>query len=106
MIAAGAVIAKYWGIYLSTVFATAGVDIPSTLHLGAISLEWGPFFIVAVFTGLLILGTQESARVNNVFTLIKIAITLFVIVVGFTYMDLKNFTPFVPPAQPPVAAMA
>lgn len=41
MIAAGAVIAKYWGIYLSTVFATAGVDIPSTLHLGAISLEWG-----------------------------------------------------------------
>ncbi|WP_043006398.1 amino acid permease [Comamonas testosteroni] len=103
MIAAGAVIAKYWGIYLSTVFATAGVDIPSTLHLGAISLEWGPFFIVAVFTGLLILGTQESARVNNVFTLIKIAITLFVIVVGFTHMDLKNFTPFVPPAQPPVA---
>ena len=72
------------------------MHVPSTLHLGAVSLEWGPFFIVAVFTALLILGTRESARVNNVFTLIKIAITLFVIVVGFTYMDVRNFTPFVP----------
>ena len=102
MIAAGAVIAKYWGIYLSIIFSTAGMDVPSTLHVGGISFEWGPFFIVAVFTVLLIIGTQTSARVNNVFTLIKVAITLFVIVVGFTYIDFSNYSPFVPPAQPPV----
>lgn len=104
MISAGAVIAKYWGIYLSTIFATAGLHVPSTLHLGGIDMEWGPFVIVAVFTALLILGTKASARVNNLFTLIKIAITLFVIVVGFTYVDLKNYMPFVPPAQPPVVS--
>jgi APA family basic amino acid/polyamine antiporter len=34
MISAAAVIAKYWGIYLSTVFATAGLEIRSTVHLG------------------------------------------------------------------------
>lgn len=102
MISAGAVIAKYWGIYLSTIFATMGWDVPSTLHLGPVAMEWGPFVIVAIFTALLMRGTKASAQVNNVFTLIKIAITLFVIVVGFTYMDVKNFTPFVPPAQPPV----
>ena len=104
MISAGAVIAKYWGIYLSTIFATAGLHVPSTLHLGRIDMEWGPFVIVAVFTALLILGTKASARVNNLFTLIKVAITLFVIVVGFTYVDLKNYMPFVPPAQPPVVS--
>lgn len=104
MISAGAVIAKYWGIYLSTIFATAGLHVPSTLHLGGIDMEWGPFVIVAVFTALLMLGTKASARVNNLFTLIKIAITLFVIVVGFTYVDLKNYMPFVPPAQPPVVS--
>ena len=104
MISAGAVIAKYWGIYLSTIFATAGLHVPSTLHLGSIDMEWGPFVIVAVFTALLMLGTKASAKVNNVFTLIKIAITLFVIVVGFTYVDVQNYTPFVPPAQPPVVA--
>ncbi|WP_455555691.1 amino acid permease [Comamonas sp.] len=104
MISAGAVIAKYWGIYLSTVFATAGLDIPSTLQLGGVSMYWGPFLVVTVFTVLLIAGTQVSAKVNNVFTLIKIAITLFVIVVGFTYLNTENFSPFIPPAQAPVVA--
>ncbi len=102
MVSAGAVIAKYWGIYLSTIFATASWDVPSTVYLGPVAMEWGPFVIVAIFTALLVRGTKASARVNNVFTLIKIAITLFVIAVGFSYMDVKNFTPFVPPAQPPV----
>ena len=104
MVSAGAVIAKYWGIYLSTVFATAGIDIPSTLQLGGVTMYWGPFLIVTVFTLLLVRGTKESARVNNFFTLVKIAITLFVIVVGFTYMNTDNFSPFVPPAQAPVVA--
>ncbi|WP_284336961.1 amino acid permease [Comamonas sp. NoAH] len=104
MISAAAVIAKYWGIYLSTVFATAGWDIPQTIQFAGVTLNWGPFFIVSVFTLLLMAGTKESAKVNNFFTLIKIAITLFVIVVGFSYMNTDNFSPFIPAAQPPVAA--
>jgi basic amino acid/polyamine antiporter, APA family len=104
MISAAAVIAKYWGIYLSTVFATAGIDIPSTLHWGGVTMYWGPFLIVTVFTLLLMVGTKESAKVNNFFTMVKLAITIFVIVVGFTYMNTDNFSPFIPPAQPPVVA--
>src|SRR3546814_234877 len=41
-----------------------------------------------------------SARVNNVFTVIKVGIVLFVTVVGFTYFDAANLSPFVPPAMP------
>ena len=104
MISAAAVLAKYWGIYLAAVFSTAGIDIPQTTQIAGFSLNWGPFFIVAVFTALLIAGTQISAQVNNVFTIIKLAITVFVIVVGFTYMNTDNFTPFIPAAQPPVVA--
>src|SRR3546814_4481952 len=52
------------------------------------------------FTSLLILRTKMSARVNNVFTVIKVGIVLFVIVVGFTYFDAANLSPFVPPAMP------
>jgi len=103
MVAAAAVVAKYWGIYLSTVFSLGGWDVPSTVYLGSVAMDWGPLLIVAVFTALLIVGTQVSARVNSVFTLIKVAITLFVIAVGFSYMDTANFTPFVPPSQPPIA---
>ena len=104
MISAAAVLAKYWGIYLAAVFSTAGIDIPQTIQIAGFGLNWGPFFIVAVFTALLIAGTQISAKVNNVFTVIKLVITVFVIVVGFTYMNTDNFTPFVPQSQPPVVA--
>ncbi len=38
---AGAVIAKYWGIYLSKVFALMGVDIPPSISLGGVDLYWG-----------------------------------------------------------------
>ena len=97
---AAAVIAKYWGIYLSEVFGLIGWDIPATLDLGAVDLTWGPFLIVAVFTFLLVMGTKLSARVGNVFTIIKVAVVLFVIVVGFFYVKAENYTPFIPDAVP------
>ncbi|RZA20858.1 MAG: amino acid permease [Lysobacteraceae bacterium] len=100
LLTAGAVIAKYWGIYLATVFELFDVHIATTVSVFGLSMDWAPLFIVAVFTALLIQGTKMSARVNNVFTLIKIGIVLFVIVVGFTYFDAANLAPFVPPAVP------
>ena len=103
MVAAAAVVAKYWGIYLSTVFSLGGWEVPSTVYLGSVAMDWGPLLIVALFTALLIAGTWVSAQVNNVFTMIKVAIVLFVIAVGLSYLDVANFSPFVPPAQPPLA---
>jgi len=97
---AAAVIAKYWGIYLSNVFLLFDVDIPTTVNVLGLELAWGPLLIVAVFTTLLVLGTELSARVNNVFTLIKIGIVLFVIVVGFLYVRAENYTPFIPEPVP------
>ena len=93
---AAAVIAKYWGIYLSEVFALVGWNVPATVEMGPISLTWGPFFIVTVFTILLVMGTKLSAQVGNVFTLIKVGVVLFVIVAGFFYVKAENYTPFIP----------
>lgn len=95
---AAAVIAKYWGIYLSEVFGLIGWDIPPTISLGPVDMTWGPFLIVALFTVLLVMGTKLSARVGNIFTLVKIGVVLFVIVVGFFYIDFENYTPFIPDA--------
>lgn len=100
MLLAAAVIAKFWGVYLSDAFGLFGVPIPTTLHLGPLDMEWGPVFITAVFTTLLVIGTRLSARVNSVFTVIKVGITLFVVIAGFFYIDKANYTPFVPPSQP------
>ncbi|WP_423921855.1 amino acid permease [Frigoribacterium sp. 2-23] len=95
-----AVLAKYWGIYLSEVFTGFGMNLPDTIALGPIELSWAPFLIVAAFTVLLVLGTQLSSRVGSVFTVIKVAIVLFVIVVGFFFVKAANYTPFIPAAQP------
>ncbi|WP_140909048.1 amino acid permease [Cognatiluteimonas lumbrici] len=100
LLTAAAVIAKYWGIYLAAVFDLFDVHIPTTIGVFGLAMDWGPLFIVAVFTALLVQGTKLSARVNNVFTVIKVGIVLFVIVVGFTYLRVENFTPFIPPSAP------
>ena len=97
---AAAVIAKYWGIYLSEVFGLIGWNIPATIDLGALTLTWGPFLIVAVFTFLLVMGTKLSARVGNVFTIIKVGVVLFVIVAGFFYVKAENYAPFIPDSVP------
>ncbi|MBN0041731.1 amino acid permease [Cellulosimicrobium cellulans] len=100
MLLASAVIAKFWGVYLGDAFGLFGLDLPLSIPLGPVDLEWGPVFIVAVFTTLLAIGTKLSTRVNSVFTVIKVGITLFVIVVGFFFVDASNYSPFLPPARP------
>ena len=100
MLTAAAVIAKYWGIYLSEVFALSGLAVPSKINVLGLDVSWGAFVIVAIFTTLLVLGTKLSARVASVFTIIKVAIVLFVIVVGAFFINPANYTPFIPEAIP------
>ncbi|ADG73050.1 amino acid permease-associated region [Cellulomonas flavigena DSM 20109] len=100
MLLAGAVIAKFWGVYLADALGLFGFDVPPTVVVAGADVSWGPVVIVALFTTLLAVGTRLSARVNSVFTIIKVGITLFVIVVGFFYVKAENWSPFVPPSQP------
>lgn len=104
MLLAAAVIAKFWGVYLSDAFGLFGIDVPTTLELGSVDLDWGPVLVVGVFTALLAVGTKLSTRVNSIFTIIKVAITLFVIVAGFFYVRADNYSPFIPPSQPAESA--
>ncbi len=100
MLLASAVIAKFWGVYLSDALGLFGLSVPSTVHLGPVAIAWGPVLVVGVFTVLLALGTRLSSRVNAVFTVLKVGITLFVVVAGFGYVKAANYHPFVPPSQP------
>lgn len=100
LLMAASVIAKYWGIYLSNFLDALNLPIPANFALGPVTVYWGPLIVVALFTFVLVMGTKLSARINNVFTVIKIGIVLFVIVVGFFYVKAENYLPFVPPSQP------
>ncbi|QAY74613.1 amino acid permease [Agromyces protaetiae] len=97
---AAAVLAKYWGVYLSEAFLAFGWNLPATFQIGSLTVSWPAFLIVAVFTALLVAGTKLTARVGAVFTLIKVGIVVFVVVVGFFFVKAANFSPFIPEAVP------
>jgi APA family basic amino acid/polyamine antiporter len=54
--------------------------------------------ILLVLSLLLIRGTQQSAWVNNIIVITKVAIVIMVIVVGWGFMNPANHTPYIPEA--------
>src|SRR5205807_2897244 len=54
--------------------------------------------ILLILSALLVLGTQESAVVNSIIVVTKVAIVLMVIVIGWGFMNPANHTPYIPAA--------
>jgi basic amino acid/polyamine antiporter, APA family len=54
--------------------------------------------ILLVLTALLIRGTRESALVNNLIVVVKVAIVVLVIAIGWGFMNPANHTPYIPAA--------
>lgn len=87
------------------------------LHVGAIPYEWchSPFQtslsgvngiinlpalgIVTVLSLLLIKGTSESASVNNIIVIAKVAIVILIIVLGWGFIKPENHIPYIPEAS-------
>jgi len=54
------------------------------------------FIIVVLITILAYIGIKESKKSANFMVIFKIAVILFVIVLGFFYVDTNNWNPFLP----------
>jgi len=52
--------------------------------------------IIALLTLLLIKGTQESAFVNGIIVITKVAIVILIIIIGWGFIDPVNHTPYIP----------
>ena len=95
-----AAVAKGWSVYLETVLGYLfGQGTKTTFDLGGVTVDWGAFLLVAVLTTLLAIGTKLSSRFSMVITGVKVAVVLFVIVLGLFYIKGANYTPFIPPGQ-------
>src|SRR6478672_4529337 len=103
-------VAVGWGGNVNEFLQAAfGFELP--LAISKSPSEGGVFnitavFIVAVITVLLTLGTRESAMVNAVMVMIKLAILIFFIIVAFTAFHSGNFVPFAPHGAAGVTAAA
>jgi basic amino acid/polyamine antiporter, APA family len=56
-------------------------------------------FIVGAISLLLIKGIQESAFVNGIIVVVKVAIVIMIIIIGWNFISPENHTPYIPPTS-------
>ena len=70
---------------------SVGGDVQGIMNLPAVA-------ILALLTAVLIRGTKESAFINGIIVVIKVAIVVMVIAVGWGFINPANHTPLIPEA--------
>lgn len=92
-------VAVGWSGYAVGFLNSFGVALPLALtagpHAGGL-LNLPAIFIIACVVALLIVGTRESATVNAVLVVVKIAALLLFVAVALPHFDSANFKPFMP----------
>jgi basic amino acid/polyamine antiporter, APA family len=108
-VAAGAVSVGWSGYVVGLIENAFAIDIPDTLVLGPYDggmINLPAMFIAGLVTWLLVIGTKESATVNAILVLIKVAALTLFIVLALPVMNMENFTPFTPLGFAGVSAAA
>ena len=94
-----------WSEYLNKLLETMGFSIPyefchspfqkslEGVH-GLINLP--ALFIIIILSLVLIRGTKESATLNNFIVILKVAIVILFIAIGWGFMNPVNHTPYIP----------
>lgn len=72
-----------------------GINIETLPHVTAI-MNLPAMFVVAAITILLVIGIRESAKFNNIMVFIKVAVIILFIGIGFYFVRMANWTPFIP----------
>ena len=104
-----ATVAVGWSGYLVKVLADLGLTFPAVVSAapGTVLTAADGTTVTAVFnlpavliaalvTALLVRGVRESATVNGVMVVVKVAVVLLVIAAGISFVDGDRFTPLVP----------
>jgi APA family basic amino acid/polyamine antiporter len=102
-----ATVAIAWSEYANRVLGFFGMQIPYQFYhspfetsadgvQGIINIP--AVVILALLSGLLIRGIQESAWVNNFIVILKVSIVILVIAIGWGFINPANHTPFIPEA--------
>nr|WP_239521963.1 amino acid permease [Geodermatophilus sabuli] len=90
-----------WSGYLNQLLDDIGLALPTSIAGEEAVFNIPAILIALAMTGVLILGIKLSSRVTAVIVAIKLAVVALVIIVGLFYLNADNYSPFVPPAEPP-----
>lgn len=83
---------------LAKSLAASGIDADSLTQVKCI-MNIPAMFIVALLSGLLVIGIRESANFNNIMVITKVSVIIIFIVIGFFFVKASNWHPFIPPNE-------
>lgn len=96
-----ATVSVSWSGTVDSIFKSFGIHLPQAL----IASPWDPqpgimnlpaVFILVVISTILIIGIQESARFNATIVVVKVAVVILFIGLGYFFINHANYTPFLP----------
>ncbi|MGH1565622.1 amino acid permease [Mumia sp. DW29H23] len=90
---------SYWNNLVEGTFLELPEQLRSAAGTGVVDI---PAIVISLLVmWVLVVGIKFSSRINQVVVAIKLAVVLLVIIAGIKYIDAQNWSPFVPPAEPP-----
>ena len=96
-------VAVGWSGYAAGFLQSVGMGLPAALingpELGGV-INLPAIFIIVVVAGLLLAGTRESATLNAILVVIKLAALALFIAVALPVFDSSHFQPFMPNGFP------
>ncbi|MDH4196119.1 MAG: amino acid permease [Candidatus Aminicenantes bacterium] len=98
LVAASAV-ASGWSTTFIGLIESAGVKLPKALTTTLIAggvIDLPAVVITLLITWVLFIGIRESAKINNIIVLVKIAVILLFIFLGLRHVSLANLKPMMP----------
>lgn len=99
-----AMIAVGWSGYFTNMLGSVGVDVPDAVRTGPFEepagvLNLPALVLIALLAALLMRGVSESARVNNLLTVVKVTALVVFVVAGLFVVADSNYSPFIPPSE-------
>ena len=98
-------VAVSWSGYFNKLLKMFGIKLPEWLttdpasYTGdGFSMNLPAFLIVLFVISILIKGTKSAANANNFIVLLKVSAVIFVIIAGAFFINVENWTPFIPEA--------
>jgi len=92
-------VAVGWSGYAVGFLHSVGADLPTALVGGPASgglINVPAILIVAAVTGMLLIGTRESANVNSILVVVKLSALAVFVALALPAFNAENFEPFSP----------
>lgn len=106
-----ATVAVSWSRYLLELLSMFNIHLPKsivcspweslslsdgTIYAGGI-INLPAIFIIFLLSLILVRGTKGSSKINNLLVLLKLAVVLVFILLGWSHIDPANYDPYIPP---------